>query len=190
MPFFVPQQGYMPMQGPSMGMPVMQPSLPQGQVMGAPQPFYGLPSAPPPPQAAPRPQLTQNVVPAAPGPQLAQSSVPTPTRSVRGVAAEEREPRPIAVAVRIPSPEQLGIAAAPPLPGASGLDWGSIRKQLHDLGAVSFRVDPLPDGGTRFVCQLATAEFGQTQSIEAEAGTEAEAVRQALAKAELWKRRN
>ena len=172
-----------------MAMPVMQQPMPQGQVMGAPQPFYGLPSAPPPPQAAPRPQLTQNVVPAAPA-ELAQLSVPTPTRSVRGVAAEEREPRPIAVAAHIPSPEQLGIAAAPPMSGASGLDWGSIRKQLYDLGAVSFRVDPLPDGGTRFVCQLATAEFGQTQNIEAEAGTEAEAVRQALAKAELWKRRN
>lgn len=90
--------------------------------------------------------------------------------------------------VQLPSPEQLGVAA--PRPHDPTLDWEGIRKRLRELGAISFQVDTLPDGSCRFVCQLATAEFGQTQGIEARANTEREAVQQALVRAELWKRRN
>ncbi len=63
------------------------------------------------------------------------------------------------------------------------VDWGAVRARLHELGAVGFHLDTLPDGSCRFVCQLATAVFGQTQCIEARAPTEAEAVHQALARA-------
>lgn len=154
----------------------------QGQVMGAPPARRTVP----PVQPAFQPNLP---------PTLAQSAE-TPRREVRGVAAEEREPRSIQAAVQpptpvvIPSPEQLGVAAPPVVPRDPNLDWVGIRKQLRDLGAVRFQLEQTTDGGTRFICELATAEFGRTQGIEAQARTEAEAVRLVLARAEQWKRRN
>jgi hypothetical protein len=120
---------------------------------------------------------------------------PGSMREVRGVPRDDPEPRAVRMPIQapkpvaIPSPEQLGVAP-PPVARDSGLDWVGIRKQLHDLGVVSFQVEQTPDGGTHFVCHLATAEFGRTEAIEQQAATEAEAVRLVLARAEDWRRRN
>jgi len=157
--------------------------FPQGQVMGG-----------PPPARRPAPPVQQGFVPNQ-RPEVAQFD-PSPMREVRGVSAEEREPRSIRAAVQaptplvIPSPEQLGVAAPPALPRDPNLDWARIHKQLHELGAVTIHLETTADGGTRFVCHLATAEFGRTQAIEQTAATEAEAVRLVLTRAEQWKRRN
>jgi hypothetical protein len=156
----------------------------QMPVQNAPRPFYGAP----PTQQPQTPTIRRTDV--------VQNEAPA-TRSVRGVSStEERGPRvyqpatapPVAVA--IPSPAQLGVAAAPVTPRDPNLDWSRVHQQLKDLGAFGIRLDRLSSGQTRFVCELATTEFGRSQSIEAQADTEAEAVQQVLAKAELWKRTN
>lgn len=158
----------------------------------APRPFVGLPQGSMPQQLPPQQPMPRPVAQQAPAqPQRTPTDAPV-TTAVRGVSGEPARPVPQHVsppeAVHIPSPEQLGVAA--PRPHDPSLDWESIRKRLHDLGVVSFQLDTLPDGSCRFVCQMATAEFGQTQGIEARATTEAEAVTQTLARAEIWKKRN
>jgi hypothetical protein len=150
-------------------------------------------AGPMPQQPRPMPQPMAQQPP--PRQQLMPQNDEPVTTAVRGVSGEPNRPAPAPVRalppepVRIPSPEQLGVAA--PRPRDPNLDWESIRKRLHALGAVSFQLDTLPaGGGFRFVCHLATAEFGQTQGIAGQASTEAEAVNQALARAEMWKKRN
>jgi len=158
----IPQQ-MMPQQ-PMLAPQQMMPQQPQGwpQVQGQPQ----------------RPQALVNDPPV--------------QTVIRGVSAEQQRPEPLPLRalepVNIPSPEQLGVAI--PKPHDPSIDWETTRNRLRELGAVSFQLDTLPDGSCRFVCQLATAEFGQTQGIEARATTEAEAVREALGRAELYRRRN
>ena len=113
---------------------------------------------------------------------------------IRGVSSDQQRPAPAPQRglppepIRIPSPEQLGVAA--PRPKDPGLDWVAIRKRLDELGAVGFQLEQLPSGGYRFICHLPTAAFGQTQGVEVQAPSEAEAVSQCLARAELWRRRN
>jgi hypothetical protein len=51
---------------------------------------------------------------------------------------------------------------------------------------VCFHLEKLTPGGYRFSCLLPTAQPGRTHRIEAEAVTETEVVRLALAKAEEW----
>jgi hypothetical protein len=106
----------------------------------------------------------------------------------RGSRPEEPPaPRPAPAPVSIPAPEQLGVS---PAGKRDQLEWAAMPKRLRELGAVSCQVEQLPDGQWRFSCQLATTEFGRTYAIEARAETEAEAVRQVLEKAELWKHRS
>ncbi len=174
-----------------------------GPPIYAPRPFLGLP-----PGAVPQQMPAQQMMPqplALQAQQVPPQRQPQPpvrpydagvTTTIRGVSGESRPPAPAPTPPRtlppdpvsLPSPEQLGVAA--PRPHDPTLDWEAIRKRLRDLGAVSFQLDTLPDGSCRFVCHLATVEFGQTQGIEARATTEKEAVQQALSRAELWKRRN
>jgi hypothetical protein len=56
------------------------------------------------------------------------------------------------------------------------------------LGAVAFQVGRLPEGGCRFVCLLPTNQQKYNHRIEAEAATEADAVRLGLERAETWAR--
>ncbi len=109
----------------------------------------------------------------------------------RGQAPDELAPRPAPrppesrpAPVNIPTPEQLGIAAAPAASGAA--DWVAVRRRLQELRAVCFQLENRPQGGCRFVCLLPTGQPGRNQRIEAEADTEAEAVRLALERAEQW----
>jgi hypothetical protein len=149
-----------------------------------------VPAGPAPRPAAPAPQ--QGASPAA----LARGPVPREP-VVRGQKEEEREPAPAAppeptiepppAPLSIPSPDALGLVAAPqrPPPGApSGTDWASLRQRLTELGVVAFQVHELPQGGWRFVCDLRTARPGCLRRIETgPAATEAEAIALALAEA-------
>jgi hypothetical protein len=81
--------------------------------------------------------------------------------------------------VIIPSPEQLGVVRRI----ETQADWSVTRQRLQELGAVSFQVEHLPTGGCRFVCWVPKGAPGTNQRIEAQAATEAEAVRLGLDKA-------
>jgi hypothetical protein len=147
----------------------------------------------PPPGFNPPPAYNQPPALNPPRQPVAQRPAPQQQPVYRGVRPEEPAPRPAPAPVSrpspvsIPAPEQLGVAA----PGKrEQLEFGAIPTRLRELGAVSCQVEQLPDGSWRFACQLATTEFGRTHGIEARAGTEAEAVRQAVQQAEEWKRRS
>jgi hypothetical protein len=89
--------------------------------------------------------------------------------------------------LRIPTPEQLGIALAPRT-DAPPADWATARQRLDRLGAVCLHLEKLPQGGYRFTCLLATSQAGRTHRVEAQAATEAEVVRLALDRSEEWAR--
>ena len=85
--------------------------------------------------------------------------------------------------VTMPSPEQLGIALARTT--EQPIDWALMHARLHQLGAGSFSLERLSPSGYRFRCWL-PRRAGDTQPIEASAGTEAEAVRLCLERAGRW----
>ena len=86
----------------------------------------------------------------------------------------------------LPSPEQLGLSK--PRAKDGGTDWSDARRRLDALGAVAFQVVKLSEGGCRFTCLLPTDQQSYNHRIEADAGTEAEAVRLGLERAEHWAR--
>jgi hypothetical protein len=55
------------------------------------------------------------------------------------------------------------------------------------LNAVGFQLDQLPGGTVRFSCLLPTAQAGGPHRVEAQAATEAEAVRLVLDQASRWR---
>ena len=83
----------------------------------------------------------------------------------------------------MPSPEELGLGGRPDI--VAQLDWSTARRQLENLGAVSFQLERLSQGGYRFGCRLVAS--GQTVPITANATTEAEAVQLVLQQAEQWR---
>jgi hypothetical protein len=115
-------------------------------------------------------------VPGSPG-YVQQQPRPTPVRPappvVRGQIPEEAPVRPAAIKLDMPSPEALGVTVpvAPP-------SWTDLRVQLDRIGATGFALDPLPEGGYRFRCQVLTANGPTT--VEGRAATEAEAVQRVL----------
>src|SRR5207248_3046717 len=122
----------------------------------------------------------------------AQAEMPRPS-AVRGAAPEDPPPPPPAPAP-IPTPEELGVApAAPPPasqeapapPAAAPVDWARTRTRLRELGAVSFQLEGLPQGRCRFACWLPGP--GGRERVEAQGGSEAEAVQLCLEKAARWK---
>jgi hypothetical protein len=96
----------------------------------------------------------------------------------------ERQSRPGLVS--LPPPEQLGVCKPRPRDGSA--DWVEARRRLDTLGAVTFQVAKLPEGGSRFTCLLPTDQRNYNHRIEADATTEAEAVRLGLERAEAWAR--
>ena len=119
-----------------------------------------------------------------PPPRPAQAPPP----KVRAQSPEEPKPAARSTPLVMPTPEQLGIgSSARPAPAAA--DWSAARRRLELLGASCFQLEKRPAGGYRFVCLLPTAQPGRSHRIEAEADTEAEAVRVALERAEQWARR-
>jgi hypothetical protein len=89
----------------------------------------------------------------------------------------------------LPSPEQLGVAAAHVAPAVNmgmPVDWNVTRDRLQHLGAVGFALARLPDGAYRIAFDLPTTQAGRTHHIEAEAATEGAAVCRALDLADQW----
>jgi len=80
----------------------------------------------------------------------------------------------------MPSPEQLGVVVRS---AEAGPDWSSIHARIKELGIVSFHMDSVSDGRSRFTCWVPRGQPGLTQRIEALAATEAEAVRLGLERA-------
>ena len=122
-------------------------------------------------------------------PQLAQQQTPAP-RIVRGQRPDEPvRPSPAAPvrppALRMPSPEELGVAVVP-RPENLSVDWTAAHVQLDRLGATCFHLERLPKGGCRITCLLPTKQSDRTHRIEAEAASDADAIRLALAQAERW----
>ena len=99
---------------------------------------------------------------------------------------EDGEQRSRAAPVTLPSPEQLGVSK--PRPRDGGTNWTDARRRLATLGAVTFQVSKLTEGGSRFTCLLPTDQQNYNHRIEADAASEAEAVRLGLEHAEAWAR--
>ncbi|MHB1422075.1 MAG: hypothetical protein ACYC3I_02540 [Gemmataceae bacterium] len=121
-------------------------------------------------------------VPRQPAMQAAAPSQPKPL--IRAQAPEEPNPvRP--PLLTLPSPEQLGVSVQP-LENAT--DWTAIHSRMKELGVVSFHMDSLPDGRSRFTCWMPSARPGLNRRIESVASTEAEAVQSGLREAASAKR--
>ena len=118
------------------------------------QPSYVRPAQPwtPPPSQ-------QAVLPRMPNPPV-----------VRGQIPDEAPVRPKPQLV-MPTPEALGVPAVPP-------SLTELRVRLDRIGATGFSLDPAPEGGYRFRCQVPTASG--PRMVEGRAATEAEAVRRGL----------
>lgn len=140
------------------------------------------PAAPP---AAPRVQS----LPKAPASTQAAALAPRPVVRAQSPDEPDVPPRPLPpeprlAPVTLPAPEQLGIGVEP---AAEDVDWNTVHRRLRELGSLSSQLQRTGDG-YRFVCLLPTTQSDRAQRIEAAATTEAEAVRLALARAELWAR--
>jgi hypothetical protein len=85
----------------------------------------------------------------------------------------------------MPSPEQLGVVGTK-RPDDAGVDWTAVHNQLNRLGATCFHLERVPGGGYRMNCLLPTNQPDRTHRIEAEAVSEADAVRLVVAKAQEW----
>lgn len=92
---------------------------------------------------------------------------------------QRREP------VTLPSPEQLGVSKPQT---KSGTDWNETRRRLDAVGATSFQVVHLAEGGCRFVCLLPTNQHNYNHRIEVDAVSEVDAVKCGLERAETWAR--
>jgi hypothetical protein len=102
-----------------------------------------------------------------------------PQPLVRAQAPEEPNPaRP--PLLTLPSPEQLGVAVRPV---ENAADWAALHARMKALGVVSFHMDTLPDGRSRFTCWLPGDHPGLTRRIESIAATEVEAVQGGLQEA-------
>jgi hypothetical protein len=87
--------------------------------------------------------------------------------------------------VRLSSPEALGLTGTKPVETAN-VDWTAVHHRLDQLGAACFQVERLPKGSCKIICLLPTSQPGARHRIEAQAASEAEAVRLTLAQAEEW----
>jgi hypothetical protein len=116
-------------------------------------------------------------VPSAAVPQAPASAAPKSL--IRAQAPEEPNPaRP--PLLTLPSPEQLGVAIRPV---EYEIDWTAIHGRMKELGVVSFHMDSLPDGRSRFTCWVPRDRPGLTRRIECVAATEGEAVQLGLQQA-------
>src|SRR4051794_26117989 len=111
-------------------------------------------------------------------PQAAQAYVPPKLPSTRAalakpvVRAQSDDSAP--ATIRIPTPEELGLAHAPTVTGGEALDWTTVERRLDAAGATGYQVEKTT-GGYRFTCQLPSG------AVTGRGATKPEAVRQALA---------
>lgn len=73
-------------------------------------------------------------------------------------------------------------------PVENGIDWTAIHGRMKELGVVSFHMDSLPDGRSRFTCWVPRDRPGLTRRIECVAATEVEAVQLGLQQAAQTRR--
>lgn len=117
------------------------------------------------------------------------SSAPGPV--IRAQSSDEPVPPPVEsrpAPLQMPSPEQLGLKPA------SGndpdrTDWSDAHRRLEQIGALSFCLEKLAEGGCRFCCALPTQGIDRVHRIEVRAASEVEAVGLALQEAEAWTRK-
>jgi hypothetical protein len=89
----------------------------------------------------------------------------------------------------MPSPEDLGLKLqlaadlASKAPEMKRVDWDDLRSRLQRMGALSFRVDRVDEGGFRVMFLLPGSASGH-QVVEAVGVTEHAAVQMALRQAE------
>jgi len=77
-------------------------------------------------------------------------------------------------AIRIPTPEELGIGTARLGNGDETLDWNVVERRLDASGATGYQVEKT-SAGYRFTCQLPSG------AVTGRGATKPQAVRQALA---------
>lgn len=140
----------------------------------------GMLSAPPPttyPASIVQPR--QPAVTARPSANVRVPATSQPKPVIRAQAPEEPKPaRP--PLLTLPSPEQLGVAVRT---DGNTADWTALRASMKELGVLSFYMELLPDGRTRFTCWMPSDRAGLTRRIESVAATETEAVQQGLQEA-------
>jgi hypothetical protein len=88
------------------------------------------------------------------------------------VARGQSDDRP--PAVRIPTPEELGIGRANLVSGDEPVDWSMVERKLDAAGVTGFQVEKTA-GGYRFTCQKSSGV------VSGRGATKGEAVRNALA---------
>lgn len=88
------------------------------------------------------------------------------------VARGQSDDRP--VALRIPTPEELGIGSAKLVAGNESIDWSMVERKLDAAGVTGFQVEKTTSG-YRFICQSPTG------TVAGRGATRGEAVRNALA---------
>ena len=101
-------------------------------------------------------------------PRLPSSRDSAPKAVARGQKDES------APAVRIPTPEELGIATTKIVHGDDPLDWSMVERKLDRSGVTGFQLDKTV-AGFRFTCKLASGP------VVGRGATKGEAVRTALA---------
>jgi hypothetical protein len=143
------------------GAPIFMPSA-------VPPAVFPAPGMMPPGYAPPRPTYPQRPVAQAPARQPI----------VRGSRPDEAS-RP-ATPVRIPSPEELGVA--PVRTKEATVDWPGVHQRLRELKAVGYYSECLSAGRYRFRCWLPRSSGGN-ELVEAHGNTEAEAIRLGLTSA-------
>lgn len=102
---------------------------------------------------------------------------PTKAKTLIRAQAPE-EPRPARPPLlTLPSPEQLGVAVRP---NDNAADWTALRVRMKELGVLSFHLDSLANGQTRFTCWMPSDRPGLTRRIESVAATEVGAIQGGL----------
>ena len=77
-------------------------------------------------------------------------------------------------AVRIPTPEELGLGTAKLVSGGEPVDWSMVERRLDAAGATGYQVEKTATG-FRFTCQLSAG------AVTGRGASKGEAVRNALA---------
>jgi hypothetical protein len=99
--------------------------------------------------------------------------LPSPRDSApKLVARGQKDESP--AAVRIPTPEELGIASTRLVAGDEPLDWAMVERKLDRSGVTGFHLDKTASG-FQFTCRLSTGP------VSGRGATKGEAVRNALA---------
>jgi hypothetical protein len=93
---------------------------------------------------------------------------------------QNEDVRPARTALRMPSPEELGLGKS--ISRRDEIDWIKVRERVQALGLSSFHLQKLAEGGFRFVCLVPTKAGDRRVAFDSL--SEAEAIDRALTQAE------